>query len=131
MDNSMDNSMDNIDISWSNELFRTTEGGQTYEPELMNNITLKIIYTNVHNEIFHTIDQDVALQVNQNDSILSEEYLIETIRKYRTFNNKRYKCDSIIKYFISMDPQTVIENIHDQDFEFNSEDCFLITRIIF
>ena len=74
MDNSMDNSMDNIDISWSNELFRTTEGGQTYEPELMNNITLKIIYTNVHNEIFHTIDQDVALQVNQNDSILSVSY---------------------------------------------------------
>ena len=34
--------MDNIDISWSDEFFRATEGGQTYEPELMNNISLKI-----------------------------------------------------------------------------------------
>lgn len=120
----MDNSMDNIDISWSDELYRTTEGGKTYEPELMNNITLKLVYTNIHNEIFHTIDRNIPLHVNLKESILSEEYLIETIRKYRDFNDKRFKCDGIIQYFISMDPQTIIENIQDPDFEFKTDDCF-------
>ena len=119
----MDDSMDNIDISWSDEIFRTTEGGQTYEPELMNNISLKIIYTNIQNEIFHTIDRDIPLQVNYNESILTEECLIKNIRKYRDLNNKRFKCDGIIKYFISMDPQIIIDNIQDKDFEFKSEDC--------
>jgi len=120
----MDNSMDNIDISWCDELYRTTVGGKTYEPELMNTITLKLLYANIHNEIFHTIDIDIPLKINFKESILSEECLIETIRKYRDYNDKRYKCDSIVKYVIAMDPQTVIENIQDQDFTFNSEDCF-------
>jgi hypothetical protein len=120
----MDNSMDNIDISWSDEFFRATEGGQTYEPELMNNISLKVIYTNKDNEIFHTIDKDIPLEIRDNNSILSEEYLIETIHKYKDFNNKRFKCDSIVKYFISMDPQIVIENINNKDFVFNPDDCF-------
>jgi len=126
MDNYMDNSMDNLDLSWTDEYYRTTEGGKTYEPELMNEITLKLIYTNMDDEIFHTIDKKIALTINnENDhSILSEERLIEIIQKNRNFQNKRYKCDSIIRYFNDMDPETIIDNIEDEDFQFDSDKYF-------
>lgn len=116
--------MDNIDLSETDEYFRTTEGGVTYEAEIMDKISLKIIYTNTDNEIFHTIEQELPLYVNLTESSLSEEHLISIIRKHRNFENKRYKCDSIIKYFISIDPQTVFDNIDDDKFIFQNDDCF-------
>ena len=120
----MDNSMDTLDLAWTDEYFRTTEGGVTYEPELMDKITVKIVYTNVQNEIFHTLDKEVKLHIDKNESCLYEKDLIKLIRNHRDFENKRYKCDSIVKYFINTDPQTVIDNIQDQDFEFKSSECF-------
>jgi len=116
--------MDTLDLAWTDEYFRTTEGGITYEPELMDKITIKIVYTNVENEIFHTIDKEVKLHIDKNESLLHEKDLIKLIRNYRDFDNKRYKCDSIVKYFINTDPQTVIDNIEDKDFQFKSSDCF-------
>ena len=115
--------MDNIDLSGTDEYLRTMDGGVTYEAEIMDKIALKIIYTNIDNEIFHTINQEIPLQVNMIESILTEETLISTIRTHRDFDNKRYKCDSIVKYFISTDPQTIFDNI-DDDFIFHNEDCF-------
>jgi|TARA_B100001287_G_scaffold138453_1_gene116578 hypothetical protein len=120
----MDNSMDMLDLSWTDKYFRTTEGGVTYEPELMDKIKVKIVYTNTNNEIFHTFDKEIDLQIKDDESILSEEDLIKIIRQHRDYESKRYKCDSIIKYFINMDPQTVIENIQDQDFNFHANECF-------
>ena len=120
----MDNSMDTLDLAWTDELYRTTEGGVTYEPELMDKINIKIVYTNIHNEIFHTIDKEIPLQIKNDESILHEKDLIKIIRNHRDYESKRYKCDSIIKYFINTDPQTVIDNIQDEDFEFKSNECF-------
>ena len=97
----MDNSMDTLDLAWTDEYFRTTEGGITYEPELMDKITVKIVYTNVQNEIFHTLDKEVKLHIDKNESLLYEKDLIKLIRNHRDFENKRYKCDIIVKYFIS------------------------------
>lgn len=116
--------MDNIDLLDVEEFFRTTDGGVTYEAEIMDKISLKIVYANKDNEIFHTIEQELPLQVNLTESSLSEEHLISIIRKHRTFENKRYKCDSIIKYFISTDPQTIFDNIDDDKFIFQNDDCF-------
>lgn len=116
--------MDIIDLSEMDEYFRTTEGGVTYEAEIMDKISIKLIYTNMDNEIFHTIEQELPLNVTLTESSLSEEKLINIIRKHRTYENKRYKCDGIIKYFVSMDPQTIFDNIDDDQFVFQKDDCF-------
>ena len=123
----MDNSMDTLDLAWTDEYFRTTEGGITYEPELMDKITVKIVYTNVQNEIFHTIDKEVKLHIDENESHFYEKDLIKLIRNYRDFENKRYKCDSIVKYFINTDPQTVIDNIQIKSLNLNLANVFLVS----
>lgn len=122
----MDNSMDNLDLDWTDEYYRSVDGGKTYEPELMNEMTVKLVYTNMDDEIFHTIDKKVYLTIDSaNDqSVLSEERLIEIIQKNRKFQNKRYKCDGIVRYFIDMDPETIIDNIEDADFQFESDKYF-------
>jgi hypothetical protein len=120
----MDDSMDNIDLSDVDEYFRTIDGGVTYEAEIMDKISMKIVYTNTENEIFHTIDHELPLRVTFTESSLSEEDLINIIRKNRTFENKRYKCDGIIKYFVSTDPQTIFDNIDEDQFIFQDDDCF-------
>jgi hypothetical protein len=120
----MENSMDDLDMSWTNEYLRTTEGGVTYESELMNSIAMKFLYVNTQNEIIHIIEDDTPLKiVDTKSSILEESNLINLIHKYRDYNSKRYKCSHIVKYFIPTDPQTIIDNINDPEFTFNEKDC--------
>ena len=40
----MDDCMDSIDLSWLDQYIKTTEGGVTYLPEIMNKIKMKILY---------------------------------------------------------------------------------------
>ena len=56
--------------------------------------------------------------------IVNRNSLINIIHKYRDYDKKRYQCDSIIKYHISMDPQTIFENIHNDNFTFPKENSF-------
>ena len=120
----MDNSMDELDVSWTNEYLRTTEGGVTYEPEIMNSITIKLLYVNTNNDVINIINDNIPLKIENNSySILEENTLIEVIHKYRDYNNKRYKCNNIMKYFIPTDPQTIINNINDPSFTFNDKEC--------
>ena len=120
----MDDFMDSVDLSWLDKYIRTTEGGVTYLPEIMSNIKLKILYINTNNEIEHIIKKDVPLEVNTQESFINESTLIKFIHNYRDYNKKRYQCDGILKYFISMDPQTIFENIHNDNFTFSDENSF-------
>jgi hypothetical protein len=119
----MDDLMDSIDISWLDSYVKSSEG-VTYLPEIMDKIKVKIMYVNVHNEIIHIAKKDFPLEVNTKESFLSENSLINIIHKYRDYDKKRYQCDSIIKYHISMDPQTIFENIHNDNFTFPKENSF-------
>ena len=122
--------MDEIDISWTNEYLRTTSGGVTYEPELMNSIDIKILYVDTNQEVFHIIDDSVSLKIQNNEkSVLEENKLISLIHKYKNYNNKKYKCDHIMKYFIPTDPETIIDNISDPSFTFNEKECLTLFDI--
>lgn len=120
----MENSAEELDLSWTDQYLRTTEGGITYEPDIMDKINMKIVYSNIHNEIFHIVDETLKLQVNTKNSFVHEDTLLKTIHKHRDFDKKRYKCDSIVTYFISTNPQTIFENIHNESFTFDEESCF-------
>lgn len=120
----MDDCMDSIDLSWLDQYIKTTEGGVTYLPEIMNKIKMKILYINNQNEIIKVIKKDIPLEIKNNESFISENTLINYIHKYRDFNNNRYQCVNILKYHICMDPQTIFENIHNDKFTFSDESCF-------
>ncbi len=123
----MENSMDELDISWTNEYLRTTQGGVTYEAELMNSISIKYLYVNTHNDVVHIIDDKISLKIIDNShSLLEESTLIDLSHKYRDHDNKRYKCSHILRYFIPTDPQTIIDNINDPAFTFNEKDCLTV-----
>jgi hypothetical protein len=123
----MENSMDELDISWTNEYLRTTEGGITYESELMNSISIKFLYVNTENDVIHMINDKVSLKIKDNShSLLDESTLIDLSYKYRDHNDKRYKCSHIVKYFIPTAPQTIIDNINDPAFTFNEKDCLTV-----
>ena len=123
----MENSMDELDVSWTNEYLRTTEGGVTYESELVNSISIKILYVNTNNDVIYIMDDNVPLQfIDNSHSLLEEKTLFNISHKYRDYNDKRYKCSHIIKYFIPTDPQIIMDNINDPSFTFNENECMSV-----
>lgn len=122
----MTSSIDELDLSWTEEYLRTTEGGITYEAEFMNNISVHLLFANTENEIIHQIEKTLPLTITENgtSSLLSQNQILELIQNHREFEKKRYKCNSIVKYHIHIDPEIIIDNIDDPSFTFHDKDCF-------
>ena len=97
----MTSSIDELDLSWTEEYLRTTEGGITYEAEFMDNISVHLLFANTENEIIHQIEKILPLTITENgtSSLLSQNQILELIQNHREFEKKRYKCNSIVKYY--------------------------------
>ncbi len=119
-------SLDELNLSWTEEFLRTTEGGITYSAELMDTIFVHILYVNGDQEVFHQMEETCPLTINneKNVSTLQEQQLLELILKYRNHEKKRYKCSSLLQYNIDADPQIIIDNIHSPTYNFQDEHYF-------
>lgn len=127
----VEENIDDLDLSWTNEYLRTLHGGVTYEKEPMNNMNVHIYYSNTHNEIIKHLKKKVPLTINDtyDSSSLLEEDLISLIHIHRDFDNKKYKCDSIMKFHINSDPSLIIDHVVDDHFQFHEKDCVEIYNI--
>ena len=85
----VEENIDDLDLSWTNEYLRTLHGGVTYEKEPMNNMNVHIYYSNTHNEIIKHLKKKVPLTINDtyDSSSLLEEDLISLIHIHRDFDN--------------------------------------------
>lgn len=115
--------MDCLDLSWANEYIRTLDGGMTYEPEFMTQVTVHCMYIDDQNELVHHDEHKAPLVIHQEESVLREEDVIGIVHRHQYWNDKKFVCHGIMKFHVTMDPQTVLENIHDDDFSFSSEQC--------
>jgi len=117
--------VDELDLSWTNEYLRTLHGGITYDKEPMNEINVVLYYSNVQDEIIHKIKKKMPLTINDkyDGSHLLQNDLISLLQQNRHFDNKKYKCDGIMKFHIQNNPTTIIDHIEDTDFDFHQKDC--------
>jgi len=115
--------MDCLDLSWANEYIRTLDGGITYQPELMTQVAVHCLYIDDQNECIHHEEHNVPLAIHQKESVLREEDMIQFLHRHQYWNNQKYLCHGFMQFHVDMDPQTVLENVHDDDFSFSSEQC--------
>ena len=127
----IEENVDELDLSWTNEYLRTLHGGITYDRESMNEINVVFYYSNVHDEIFHKIKKRVPLTINNdyNSSTLLQNDLISLLQQYRNLNSKKYKCDGIMKFHIHSDPTTIIDHIENSDFDFQQKECVQVYNL--
>ena len=111
-----------LNTSWENEYIRTTQGEVTYSPEPMNNVTAHILYINPENKVQHSISKIIPLDIinHSTGSQLSESSLMQFIQSNREFNQKRYQCDGISHYCLTIDPTSLFNQIHTTDFSIDS-----------
>ena len=81
----IEENVDELDLSWTNEYLRTLHGGITYDKEVMNEINVFLYYSNVQDEIIHKIKKRVPLTINNdyNSSTLLQNDLISLLQQYR------------------------------------------------
>ena len=117
--------VDELDLSWTNEYLRTLHGGITYDKEPMTHVNVHVYYSNVDDIIFHDekIKQPLTIQSDYNSSSLLQNDLLSLIQQHRNFNNKKYKCDGIMKFHITENPSAIIDHVCEEDFQFSPNDC--------
>jgi hypothetical protein len=127
----IEENVDELDLSWTNEYLRTLHGGITYDKEVMNEINVFLYYSNVQDEIIHKIKKRVPLTINNdyNSSTLLQNDLISLLQQYRNLNSKKYKCDGIMKFYIRSDPTTIIDHIENSDFDFHKKECVQVYNL--
>ena len=115
-----------LNTSWENEFIRTTQGQVTYSPEPMNNIRAHILYINPENKIQYSISKDVPLEIidDTTGSQLSESSLMQFIQSNREYKQKRYKCDGISHYCLTIDPNPLFNQILTPEFSIDSKPYF-------
>ena len=127
----VEENVDDLDLSWTNEYLRTLHGGLTYQKEPMNTMNVHIYYSNTQNKIIQRLKTNIHLTINDqyDSSSLLEEDLISLIQQYRILNHTKYKCDGIMKFHIDIDPTLIIDHVNDEDFQFHNKDCVEIYDI--
>lgn len=117
--------VDELDLSWTNEYLRTLNGGITYDKEPMNEINVFLYYSDVQDNIIHKMKKKIPLTINSDykGSSLLQNDVIALLQQHRNFNNKKYKCDGIMKFHIHDDPPTIIDHIEDVNYDFQQKDC--------
>jgi hypothetical protein len=115
-----------LNTSWENEYIRTTQGEVTYSPEPMNNVRAHILYINPENKVQHSISKIIPLDVisHSTGSQLSESSLMQFIQSNREFNQKRYQCDGISHYCLTIDPTPLFKQILTPEFSIDSKPYF-------
>jgi hypothetical protein len=119
----MDMDMDDLDLSWANEYIRSLDGGMTYQPEFMTQVSVHCLYIDNHNELVHRKEHKLPLCVCQNESVLREEELMKIVHRHQVWNHQKFVCQGMMKFHVAMDPQTILENVQDDNFSFSSEQC--------
>ena len=115
-----------LNTSWENEFIRTTQGQVTYSPEPMNNVRAHILYINPDNKVQHSVSKIIPLDIinDSTGSILSESSLMHFIHSNREFKQKRYKCDGISHYCLTIDPIPLFNRVLTPEFSIDSKPYF-------
>lgn len=103
-----------LNMSWEDEFIRSTDCEITYSPEPMDKIRIQLIYVNTENQIHHSVIQSHSLTIisDLSGSEFSETAIMRIIMSNRNFQNKRYKCESISHYCLSIEPTKLFDNQH-------------------
>ena len=117
--------MDCLDLSWANEYIRSLDGGMTYQPEFMTQASVHCLYIDNHNELVHRSEHKIPLCIrqNKNESVLRQEELMKIVHRHQYWNQQKFVCHGMMKFHVAMDPQTILENVQNDDFSFSSEQC--------
>lgn len=102
----MDDDIDNLDLSWTEEYNRTLNSQAIPFCEPMQNILLHFIYIGSTSEITKVITEPCSLEIldNGSGSCLSELRILQLIQVKRTLQDVMYKLDDILLYFVTLDP---------------------------
>jgi len=103
-----------LNMSWEDEFIRSTDCEITYSPEPMDKIRIQLLYVNTENQIHHSEIQSHPLTIisDLSGSEFSDSAIMRIIMSNRNFQNKRYKCESISQYCLSIEPTNLFDNPH-------------------
>lgn len=103
-----------LNMSWEDEFIRSTDCEITYSPEPMDKIRIQLLYVNTENQIHHSEIQSHPLTIisDLSGSEFSDSAIMRIIMSNRNFQNKRYKCESISQYCLSIEPTKLFDNPH-------------------
>ena len=108
-----------LNMSWENEFIRSTDCEITYSPEPMDKIRVQLLFVNsqnqIHNSSVHTYPLTI-LNDSSSGSELSESSIMRIITSNRHFQNKRYQCENISLYCLSIEPEHLFNNVLKPDF---------------
>ena len=104
-----------LNMSWEHEFIRTTDCEITYSPEPMDKIRIQLLYVNTENQIHHSEIQSHPLTIlsDISGSEFHESAIMRIIISNRCFQNKRYKCESISQYCLSIEPTKLFDKPED------------------
>ena len=100
----MDFEYNNLDDDWINKFEESDKLYKDFYKEDLYYINLQVIYINRENEI-EKLKQEPFLMSRQN--YISNNEVIEILKKHSIDNDKRYSLLSILKYNINLEPEEV------------------------
>jgi len=100
----MDLEYNNLDDDWINKFEETDKLYKDFYKEDLYYINLQVIYINRENEI-EKLKQESFLMSRPN--FISNDEVLEILKKHSIDNDKRYTLLSILKYNINLEPEEV------------------------
>ena len=100
-DNDINNTIEDLDLSWINEFEKMDNEYKIYYSEELSFIRIHSIYVNNNNEIEKVREEKLLLKC---PGILQKEELLSII-KHNSFSNQvKYSLLSILKFNINLEP---------------------------
>jgi hypothetical protein len=119
----MDLEYNNLDDDWINKFEETDKLYKDFYKEDLYYINLQIIYINRGNEI-EKLKQESFLMSKPN--YISNDEVLEILKKHSIDNDKRYTLLSILKYNISLEPEEIKSYLNNGE---NNEYLSIIKNI--
>jgi hypothetical protein len=120
-----------LNTSWTNEYSRTLYSETSESPELMESISVHLLFVNTRFELCDILVETAPLLLldNQHKSVLSEETLFQLMESHRHFGGKRYQCDQIMHFCIDIHPDKLFSYMDTENLPFQEPTLLQILDI--
>ena len=100
-----------LDSQWIRDFEETDELYSDFYTEQLESVRLFVLYVDKRNKLFHTKKELITLE----NGVISKENLIGILKQYMTYNNKKYRPISIMKWNIDLLPEEITKYLKNQE----------------
>ncbi len=104
----MENELDDLDISWTQEYDKEMHIDENLHREPMNEIKTLFVYIDKHSSIYRVVLENMVLEILKEDKKgIPNNKVLQIVQQKKVFENKKYKLIDILSYCVDIEAENI------------------------